>query len=98
MLAYKQEGVTELTLIPCAENLITYGGNKDAHQGTDDVEKAIRQISEGGNAKNGALRHATRVPRNEHRGDCHAVLCGTTQKATFKTLTIVNLFKHIACK
>ena len=94
----KQEVSISLTLIPCAEDLITYGGNEDAHQGTDDIEKTIGQIGEGGNPENGALRHATRVPRDEYGGDGHTILCGTTQEATFKTLTIVNLLKHIACK
>ena len=31
MLAYKLEEGVGLTLIPCAENLITYSGNEDAH-------------------------------------------------------------------
>ena len=45
------------------------GCDEDAHQRTDEVEEAIRQIGQRGHTENRRLRHAARVPGNEHGGD-----------------------------
>ena len=45
------------------------GCDEDTHQRTDEVEEAIRQIGQRGHTENRRLRHAARVPGNEHGGD-----------------------------
>ena len=47
------------------------GGHEDGHQGTDEVEETVGEIGEGGDAKNGGLRHAASVLGNEYGGDAN---------------------------
>ena len=42
------------------------GGHEDGHQRTEQVEEAVGQIGEGGDAQHGGLRHTAGVPRHEH--------------------------------
>ena len=47
-------------------NLPADGSDKNAHQRRKQVEEAIGEVGEGGDAQHGGLRHATCVPGNKH--------------------------------
>ena len=58
-------------MMRCFPDFPTDGGHENGHQGTDEVEETVGEIGEGGDAKDGGLRHAASVPWNEYGGDAN---------------------------
>ena len=69
-----------------------------AHDRADDIEEAERQIDEGRNAQDGALRHTAGGPRHEYRGYRGAIFRASTQQlglvATCRILLLVDAGVH----
>ena len=80
------------------ENLITQGGYKDGHEGTEVVEEAVREIYERADTQHGSLRHATGIPRNEDGRDRHTILRRTAEQTRFVAPLTVGVTKHTASK
>ena len=59
----------------------SYRCHQQGHEGADDVEEAVWEISERGNTEDGGLGHAAGVPRNENRGDGGDILCRAAEEA-----------------
>ena len=77
-------------------NAIARGGNNAAHNRARQIEYAIRQIGERGNAKHRALHHAASVPRNKHRRHGGRILSGAAQHSLVDAQAAIDVAKHTA--
>ena len=50
-------------------DFVSYRCNENAGDWGEEIEEAIRQISERGHVEHRRLRHAAGAPRDEHGGD-----------------------------
>ena len=85
-----------IVLWGCFSDLPTGGSNEDGHQGTDDIEETVGEIGEGGDTKDGGLRHAASVPGNEYGGDGGRILAGAAKQPQFLTLLLIGFAVHVA--
>ena len=63
---------------------------------TDEIEKTVGEIGEGGDTQHRGLCHAAGVPGNEHRSDGRRILRRTAQQPRLIALLLIYLFIYIS--
>ncbi len=80
------------------QNLVADGHDEDAHERTDEVEEAVRQVSQRRHVQHGGLGHTAGIPGDEYGGNRRGVFGGTAQHAAVVSVLAVHILEHVAGK